>query len=121
MEQGLDHSHSGWVYMMSERHHGTLYIGVTSDLQGRAYEHRAGLIEGFTSRYGLTRLVWYERHPNIVLAIQREKSLKRYKRTWKVQLVDAFNPNWDDLYERAYSLDNPYRPHPSTLTYADYV
>ena len=114
-------NHSGWCYMMSNRRHGTLYIGVTSDLQGRAYGHRTGLTEGFTKRYGLTRLVWHERHPNIVLAIRREKALKRYPRQWKIDLVEALNPEWDDLYGVAYETDSPYIPHSSTPARADYL
>ena len=85
-------------YMMSNRRHGTLYIGVTSDLIQRAIQHRDGELEGFTKRYGLHRLVWYEPHDTIVAAIQREKSLKRYARDWKLNLIDAMNPSWEDLF-----------------------
>ncbi len=84
--------------MMSNRRHGTLYIGVTSDLIQRAIQHRDGELEGFTKRYGLHRLVWYEPHDTIVAAIQREKSLKRYARDWKLNLIDAMNPSWEDLF-----------------------
>ena len=112
---------SGWVYIMSNRRHGTLYVGVTSDLMGRVYEHRRGLTKGFTSKYDLTKLVWHERHPNIVLAIQREKALKRYPRQWKINLIEALNPEWADLYERSYDLDNPYRPHPAVPAHGDYL
>ena len=105
---------SGWVYMMSNRRYGTLYIGVTSDLEQRVLEHREGRQKGFVSRYALRTLVWHERHPNIVLAIQREKALKRYPREWKLNLVDALNREWDDLFDPEYKLDNPYRPHPNT-------
>jgi len=90
----------GWVYIMTNRPNGTLYIGVTSDLPRRAWEHREGLIEGFTKRYGLTRLVFFERHDDIRTAIQREKSLKSWRRAWKVRLIVATNPGWDDLYDR---------------------
>lgn len=76
------------VYMMASGQHGTLYIGVTSNLLNRIAQHRAGEIEGFTKRYGLKRLVWFEEHDNIVTAIQREKSLKKYKREWKVNLIE---------------------------------
>lgn len=86
------------VYMMANQRHGTLYVGVTSRLPGRVQEHREGLIEGFTKRYGLHRLVWYERHELITAAIQREKSLKRYSREWKVNLIERENPRWWDLY-----------------------
>lgn len=76
------------VYMMASGQHGTLYIGVTSNLLNRIAQHRAGEIEGFTKRYGLKRPVWFEEHDNIVTAIQREKSLKKYKREWKVNLIE---------------------------------
>ena len=90
----------GWVYMMTNRRDGTLYTGVTSDLARRAYEHREGLVAGFTSRYGLTRLVWMEFHDDILSAIQREKNIKHWPRAWKVRLILADNPTWDDLYDR---------------------
>lgn len=90
----------GWVYIMTNRPDGTLYIGVTSDLLRRVWEHREGLIEGFTKRHGLTRLVFFERHDDIGTAIQREKSLKRYPRAWKIRLIRTHNPDWHDLYDR---------------------
>jgi len=89
----------GWVYIMSNRRNGTLYVGVTSDLSRRIWEHREGLIDGFTKRYGLKRLVFYEWHDDIRLAIQRETSMKHWPRAWKVRLIHVMNPNWDDLYE----------------------
>jgi putative endonuclease len=85
-------------YMMSNRRHGTLYIGVTSNLIDRVRQHREDERPGFTRRYGLHRLVWYEVHDTIVVAIQREKSLKRYLREWKLNLIEAINPHWDDLF-----------------------
>jgi putative endonuclease len=90
---------SGYVYIMASRKNGTLYIGVTSDLERRVYEHREGLTKGFTSQYGCTRLVWYEEHLSISTAIQREKSLKRWYRAWKITLIEQLNPGWRDLYE----------------------
>jgi len=90
----------GWVYIVTNRPDGTLYIGVTNDLARRAWEHREGLIEDFTKRYGLTRLVFFERHDDIRTAIQREKNLKSWRRAWKVRLIVAANPGWDDLYDR---------------------
>lgn len=90
----------GWVYIMTDEPNGTLYIGVTSDLARRAWQHREGLIEGFTKRYGLTRLVFFERHEDIRTAIRREKNLKRWPRAWKIRLILATNPGWDDLYDR---------------------
>ena len=98
---------SGWVYIMASRQNGTIYIGVTSDLQGRAYEHRTSTRPGFTSRYGCERLVWYERHDNIVEAIAREKELKKWRRAWKLYLIEGFNAEWDDLFETCYERDNP--------------
>ena len=89
----------GWVYIMTNRPHGTLYIGVTSDLARRAWEHREGVADGFTKRYRLKRLVHVERYEDVRVAIQREKTLKHWPRAWKVQLIQAGNPEWDDLYD----------------------
>lgn len=89
----------GWVYIMTNRPNGTLNLGVTSDLRRRIWEHRSGIGNGFTSRYGLKRLVWMERHETITGAIQREKTMKHWPRTWKVRLIMASNPGWDDLYD----------------------
>jgi putative endonuclease len=86
------------VYMMASRRHGTIYIGVTSGLPHRAYQHREGLIPGFTKQYRCKRLVWYERHDSIVDAIKREKQIKKYKREWKINLIERENRYWDDLY-----------------------
>ncbi len=86
------------VYMMASRRHGTIYIGVTSKLLSRVYEHRNGLVRGFTKTYGVHRLVWYEPHESMLGAIQREKSLKKYPRQWKINLIERDNPFWDDLY-----------------------
>jgi putative endonuclease len=87
-----------WVYIVASRKHGTLYVGVTSDLARRAFEHRGGLVEGFTSRHSVKRLVWYEEHPTAESAIRREKAIKRWKRQWKIELIEAMNPDWNDLY-----------------------
>ena len=89
----------GWVYIMTNRANGTLYLGVTSDIARRAWEHREGVAEGFTRRYGLKRLVYVERHEDIAAAIQREKTLKHWPRAWKVNLILERNPGWNDLYE----------------------
>jgi putative endonuclease len=86
------------VYMMSNRKQGTLYIGVTSDLLTRVAQHRAGNLAGFTQRYRLKHLVWYEQWESISEAIHREKALKKYKRDWKINLIERENPTWDDLY-----------------------
>jgi len=88
----------GSVYILASQRNGTLYIGVTSDLPGRIYEHREGLVPGFTRRYGVKYLVWYENHSRIEDAIQREKNLKRWLRKWKLKLIETSNPNWHDLY-----------------------
>ena len=89
----------GFVYIMTNKRNGILYVGVTNDLIRRAYEHRKGIVKGFTSRYGLKRLVYYERHDEMRNAIQREKSLKHWSRAWKVRTIEVLNPNWDDLFE----------------------
>lgn len=88
----------GYTYIITNHKRGTLYIGVTADLERRIYEHRAGLTPGFPGKYGCTRLVWYEDHADIVSAIQREKSLKRWYRQWKIELIEKANPDWRDLY-----------------------
>ena len=87
------------VYIMSNHRHGTLYIGVTSNLVRRAYEHRNGLLDGFTKRYGLTMLVWHEHHDRMDAAITREKQMKAWKRAWKIRQIEEMNPAWTDLYE----------------------
>jgi putative endonuclease len=89
----------GFVYIVTNKRNGTLYIGVTNDLIRRAYEHREGLIKGFTKRYGLKRLVYYERHDDMRGAIQREKTMKHWPRAWKVRTIHGFNPEWDDLFD----------------------
>jgi putative endonuclease len=90
----------GWVYIMTNRPNGTLYVGVTDDIARRAYEHRAGLVEGFTKQYGLSRLVVAERYNDIRTARQRERNMKHWPRAWKVRLIHAQNPDWDDLYDQ---------------------
>ncbi len=90
----------GWVYVVTNRLNGTLYVGVTSDLARRAWEHREGVIEGFTKRHELKRLVYWERHEDIRDAIAREKTIKHWTRARKVRMVEMENPNWDDLYAR---------------------
>lgn len=87
------------VYIVCNHRHGTLYIGVTSNLARRAYEHREGLLDGFTKRYGLNRLVWYQQHETMEAAIMREKQMKAWKRAWKIREIEQMNPAWDDLYE----------------------
>ncbi|MEN6543404.1 GIY-YIG nuclease family protein [Parvibaculum sp.] len=94
-----EHMKGGWVYIMTKRPDGTLYVGVTSDIARRAWEHREGIFEGFTKQYGLKRLVYMERHDDIESAIQRESRLKKWPRAWKVRLIHGVNADWDDLYE----------------------
>ena len=91
---------AGFVYIMANRRNGTLYIGVTSDLPGRVYGHREGLIAGFTKRYGCKRLVWFEQHDDLQSARHRELQLKEWQRAWKIELIVKMNPDWDDLYFR---------------------
>jgi putative endonuclease len=91
---------AAWVYILTNRPNGILYIGVTSNLPKRIWEHREGVVEGFTKRYGLKRLAYVERHASILTAIQREKNMKHRPRTWKVRLILATNPKWDDLYDQ---------------------
>ncbi|WP_284944015.1 GIY-YIG nuclease family protein [Acidisoma cladoniae] len=88
----------GWVYIMSGRRNGTLYIGVTTDIVARAWQHRNGLVAGFTKRYGLSILVHVETHESILAAIQREKTLKHWPRIWKIALIERGNPDWSDLF-----------------------
>ena len=88
-----------FVYIMANRYRGTIYIGVTSDLLARASQHRLGLVEGFTSKYRLKLLVFYEAHATIENAIVREKQMKEWKRSWKVALIEKSNPDWNDLLE----------------------
>ena len=84
--------------MMASGQHGTIYVGVTGQFLQRISEHRAGARRGFTERHGVKRLVWFEMHESILTAIQREKSLKKYRREWKVNLIERHNPQWNDLF-----------------------
>ena len=87
------------VYIMASRRNGTLYVGVTNDLIRRVYEHREGLAEGFTKRYGIKTLVYFESHETIDAALQREKNIKHWSCEWKIDLIVASNPDWRDLYD----------------------
>ena len=88
-----------WVYILASKPGGTLYVGVTNDLIRRAYEHREGLVRGFTKRYAVKLLVYFEQHETPIAAIQREKNLKHWPREWKIDLIVAKNPHWRDLYD----------------------
>ena len=90
----------GWVYIMTNRPNGTLYVRTTTNLSRRVWEHREGVADGFTKRYSLRRLVYAERYENILAAKQREMNIKHWPRRWKVRLILRDNPEWDDLYER---------------------
>lgn len=87
------------VYMLASQRNGTLYIGVTSDLIKRVWEHKQGFVAGFTKQYGVHDLVWYEQHEDMLAAIAREKALKEWKSAWKLELIEKMNPQWKDLYE----------------------
>ncbi|PIU73697.1 hypothetical protein COS78_00840 [Candidatus Shapirobacteria bacterium CG06_land_8_20_14_3_00_40_12] len=89
-----------FVYMMASRKNGTLYVGVTSNLKRRVFEHRNEIIDGFTKEYGVHRLVYFEEHNNINQAIKREKQLKKWRRVWKIELIEKQNNNWNDLYQK---------------------
>ncbi|MFO1473428.1 MAG: GIY-YIG nuclease family protein [Lysobacterales bacterium] len=86
------------VYILASHYQGTLYIGVTSDLIARIWQHREHVVEGFTNRYGVVRLVWYEQHGSMESAILREKQLKKWNREWKIRLIETMNPDWKDLW-----------------------
>jgi len=87
------------VYILTNRFEGTLYVGVTSNLPSRVWQHRERIVEGFTSRYALRRLVWFEIHASMYAAITREKQIKEWQRAWKLKLIAAKNPEWRDLWE----------------------
>ena len=87
------------VYILASKRNGTLYIGVTSFLAKRIWEHKSDMLEGFTKRYGIHRLVWYELHESMESAIEQEKRLKKWRRSWKLELIQTTNPDWRDLYD----------------------
>jgi putative endonuclease len=87
-----------YVYLLASKKYGTLYLGVTNNLVRRVYEHRTKAVPGFTSRYGVDKLVWFEIHATAEAAIAREKELKKWRRDWKIRMIEESNPGWDDLY-----------------------
>ena len=87
-----------YVYVLASERNGTLYIGVTNNIVRRVYEHREGLVEGFTPKYGVKQLVYFEEFGDVELAIRREKRLKKWNRDWKLRLIEKSNPDWTDLY-----------------------
>ena len=90
---------SYWTYILCNKPYGTLYVGMTNHIIARTYQHREGLIEGFTKRYGIKQLVYFEEYATPGEAIAREKTLKRWLRAWKIALIERSNPHWDDLYD----------------------
>ena len=90
---------SYYVYLLASRRNGTLYIGITNDLVRRVWEHKNDVVEGFTKKYQVHQLVWFEQADDVVAAIAREKQLKRWNREWKLRLIEASNPEWNDLYD----------------------
>jgi putative endonuclease len=88
-----------FVYMLASDRYGTLYLGVTTNLVRRVWEHREAFVAGFTKEYGVKRLVWYEAHTEVLAAITREKQLKKWNRAWKIELIQKENPHWRDLFE----------------------
>ncbi len=96
------------VYMVASHKNGTLYVGVTSNLMARIYQHRTGAVKGFTSKYGIARLVWFEQHGTMETAIVREKRIKGWLRPWKIALLETDNPEWRDL-----AVDFGFEPLPS--------
>ncbi len=89
---------SAYIYILSSGRNGTLYVGVSSDLVQRVFQHKQHLADGFTKKYHVDQLVWYEQTDSIESAIQREKQIKAWKREWKIKLIEATNPYWNDLY-----------------------
>src|SRR4051794_29858490 len=90
---------SFYVYILASKRNGTLYVGVTSDLARRIWEHKNDFVEGFTKTYGVHRLVWFETTDSADSAIKREKQIKKWNREWKLKMIEAANPYWNDLYE----------------------
>ena len=88
-----------YVYILASKPYGTLYVGVTSDLVKRGWQHRNEVVDGFTEEHGVHRLVWYEVHEDVYEAITREKRIKKWNRDWKVNLIQSMNPSWDDLFD----------------------
>jgi len=88
-----------WVYILANKPNGTIYVGVTNDLVRRVYEHREGLVDGFTKRYGIKLLVYFEQHDTAYAAIQREKNIKHWSRAWKIDLIKSTNPGCRDLFD----------------------
>ena len=93
-------SKKGYVYLITNKRNGTLYLGVTSNLQQRVWKHKNKTLEGFSHKYDLNILVWYEVHDEITQAIKREKAMKKWDRAWKIKRIENMNPKWEDLYDK---------------------
>ncbi len=87
-----------WIYIMASKRNGTLYTGITGNLLARIWQYKRGLVEGFSKKHHVTRLVYYEEYDDVSLAIWREKRIKRWNRRWKIKIIESINPSWDDLY-----------------------
>jgi putative endonuclease len=98
------------VYVLASKRNGTLYVGVTSNLIKRVWEHKHHFAAGFTQKYSVDRLVWYELHETMASAISREKAIKNWKRSWKIRIIEAVNPEWRELYHEL--VDSGFRPAP---------
>jgi putative endonuclease len=104
-----NHTKNPCVYMLASKKNGTLYIGVTSNLIQRVFQHKNNITQGFTQKYNVKTLVWYEQHPSMESAIIREKRLKEWKRAWKIKLIEEMNVNWLDLYPSILGVDSSLR------------
>lgn len=96
----MRHSKNYFVYILASKRNGTLYVGVTNDIERRVHEHKCDVNDGFTKRYQVHRLVWYEMHDDVLQAIRREKQLKKWNRRWKLELIEKHNPKWIDLVDK---------------------
>ncbi len=105
-----------YVYILASRKDGAIYVGMTNDIVRRVYEHRIKAVPGFTSKYNITRLVWFEIYDDATTAITREKELKKWKRSWKIQLIETQNPDWNDLYESNLQVGSSFRDSPQDQT-----
>lgn len=97
---GIQYMNSYYIYILASQRNGTLYIGVTNDLVKRVWEHKSKVADGFTKKYGVDKLVYFEETSDVGSAIAREKQLKNWQRKWKLELIEGKNPNWEDLYEK---------------------
>jgi putative endonuclease len=102
---GVERDHTYWVYVLASRKNGTFYVGVTNSIERRVAEHKAKEVPGFTKRYGVDRLVFYREFGEVAAAIRFEKRLKRWRRDWKIRLIEEGNPHWEDLYLQMMRLD----------------